>query len=90
MLKKQDTEKITLMDRLALGLLNVCVALPTGVVLWAALNGFPWAIVPWLPGISILWFTLVMTIPGIVTNNILLADFYGKLWHVLFRWFTHS
>jgi len=79
--------KITIFDRFALAFLNACIALPTGVLLWAALNGLPWTILPWLPAVSILWFTLVVTIIGAVTNNNLLINFYGKVWHLLVRWF---
>lgn len=87
-MQESDAEKSNVLDRLGLGLLSACVALPTGIVLWGALNGFPWAPFPWLPGIYILWFTLAMAVLGVITNSVVLANFYGKLWHILVKWFV--
>ncbi len=87
-MRNKDNDKLTLFDRLALGFLNACVALPTGIILWLVLSGFPGVITPWLPGVSIIWFTLIMSILGVVTNNNILINFYGKTWHMLARWFT--
>jgi hypothetical protein len=87
-LQESGAEKSNIFDRLALGLLSACVALPTGIVLWAVLNGFPWATFPWLSGMYILWFTLAMAVFGVVTNSVVLANFYGKMWHILVKWFA--
>ncbi len=79
---------ISIFDRIALGFLNLLVSLPTGVVLWVALNGFPWSVYTWLPAKSIIWFAIIMTLLGVVTNNVLLVNFYGRVWRVLVRWFS--
>ena len=86
--REQEAEKSSAIDRLALGFISACIALPTGVLLWVALNGFPWAAFPWLPATFILWFTLAMAVLGVITNSVVLADFYGKLWHILMKWFA--
>ena len=87
-LHESGAEKSSIPDRLALGFLSACVALPTGIVLWVALNGFPWAAFPWLPGMYILWFTIAMAVLGVITNSVVLANIYGKLWHILVKWFS--
>lgn len=87
-MQEADTERPRIIDRLAFGLLSACVALPTGIVLWAALNGFPWVVLPWLSGLFILWFTLIMAVLGVFTNSVVLVNFYAKLWHFLVRWFS--
>ena len=79
---------ISLFDRVALGFLNFLVSLPTGILLWVVLNGFPWAANPWLPAISIVWFTIIMTLLGVFHNSVLLVNFYGWLWRALARWFS--
>ena len=84
---REGTGKTTILDRFALGFLNAIVGLPTALLLWTALNGFPWAVTPWLPAVSILWFTLMVAVIGAFTDNIFLVTFYGKLWHVLVKWF---
>jgi hypothetical protein len=84
----KKSKSLTLFDRFSLAFLNALVALPTGVLLWALLNGYPWIITPWLPAVSILWFTIAMAILGAVTNNTLLIDMYGKIWHFFIRWFS--
>ena len=78
----------TLGDRLAVTFLNGLIALPTGVLLWLALNGFPWAFVFWLPAQAILWFAGIMALLGLLVNRVLLADFYGLCWRFLLRWFA--
>ena len=88
MLKSMTETKLSLLDRFGLGFLNLLVALPTGVLLWVVLNGFPWAVHPWLPAISIVWFTAVMVLLGIITNSIVLVNFYGWVWRVLVKWFS--
>jgi len=80
-------EKITLPDRLGIALLNVVVSLPTGFLLWLALNGFPWGVVGWLPAVSILWFTGTMAILGALMQEVLFMNTYTKCWHFLVRWF---
>ncbi len=89
-MQSKENDKLTILDRFALGFLNACVALPTGIVLLLALSGFPGVIFPWLPATSIIWFTLIMTALGMVTNNNILINFYGKIWHMLARWFTYG
>ena len=80
-------EKVTLLDRIGIGLLNVVVGLPTGILLWVALNGFPWGVVPWLPAVSILWFTGAMAVLGVLMQEVLFLNIYSKCWHFLVRWF---
>ena len=85
---QKNKSKSKLHDRLALVFLNLVVALATGALLWLALNGFPWAMNPWLPASSIIWFSVVMTALGMIRNNVVLVEFYGKLWRLLVKWFT--
>jgi hypothetical protein len=80
-------EKITLVDRLWIALLNVVVSLLTGFLLWLALNGFLWGVVGWLPAVSILWFTGTMAILGALMQEVLFMNIYTKCWHFLVRWF---
>jgi len=84
---QEEANKITVIDRLALGFLNGLIGLPTGIILWAALIGLPWGVIPWLPAVSILWFTLAVAIIGAVLNSNFLVNFYGKVWQFLWRWF---
>ncbi|MDN5924106.1 MAG: hypothetical protein L0H70_03805 [Xanthomonadales bacterium] len=77
-------------DRLALAFLNALIALPTGTLLWLALNGFPFTWVGWLPAQSILWFTLIMAMAGAVIESQLLADCYGHLWQLVVRVFLQK
>lgn len=81
-------EATTITDRLLMGFLNMLVAAPTGLLLWIALNGFPWAPVPWLSAEFILWFVVIMTILGIIMNDAVLAEFWGKLWRFLVWFFN--
>ena len=82
-MKKQPT----LTDRLTAGLLNLLVSLPTGILLWATLNGFPVVAIPWLPAKFILWFSAIMVILGILKQDILLLNIYSKCWNALYYWF---
>ena len=80
-------DKVTILDRIGIGLLNVAVGLPTAFLLCLALNGFPWGIVGWLPAVSILWFTGAMVVLGVLMQEVLFLNIYSKCWHFLFRWF---
>ena len=87
-MKKRIDKELSIFDRVALGFLNLLVALPTGILLWAALNGVPWAAYPWLPVTSIVWFTALMTLLGVISNSVILVNFYGWIWRALVRWFS--
>jgi hypothetical protein len=80
-------QKPTLFDRFAVGFLNLVVGLPTGFLLWVALNGFPWGGVGWLPAIYILWFTGVMVILGVLMQEVIFLSIYSKCWRFLYYWF---
>ena len=89
-LQEGSDKKLAKSDQLTLGFLNGVIAIPTGVILWVALNGFPWANTPWLPAVSIVWFTIAAFIAGAVNNNNFLINFYGKVWHLLVKRFTKN
>ncbi len=84
---RRKHEKITLLDRLSLGLLNLIVGLPTGFLLWLVLNGFPWTTSAWLPASAIFWFTAVMVVLGILMQEVLFLGIYSRCWNFLVFWF---
>jgi len=71
---------------MAIGFLNVCIGLPTGMLLWVVLNGYPWVGIVWLPVVSVLWFTGAVTILGILMQEVLLLKIYSKCWRFLYYW----
>ncbi|MCU7844069.1 MAG: hypothetical protein KZQ93_09540 [Candidatus Thiodiazotropha sp. (ex Monitilora ramsayi)] len=75
------------MDRLAIGFLNLVVGLLTGSLLWLVLNGFPVALEPWLPAHSILWFTGVMVVLGILRQEVIFLGIYSACWRFVYNWF---
>lgn len=77
-------QKQSITDRLAIGLLNLVIGLPTGFLLWVVLNGFPWGGVGWLSAVFILWFTGAMVILGLLMQEVIFLNIYSKCWHFLY------
>ena len=79
-------KEISIQDRLALGLLNGVLGLPTGFALWLLLNGFLLLEELWLPLQAVFWFALVMAVLGMFFHDAVLSAFYGRLWAMLVTW----
>ena len=80
-------QKPTIMDRFAIGLLNLVIGLPTGFLLWMVLNGFPWGTASWLPASFILWFTGAMILLGVLMQEAIFLNIYSKCWRFLYLLF---
>jgi hypothetical protein len=85
--KQDKKQRPTLIDRFAVGFLNLLVSLPTGILLWAVLNGYPIVTIPWLPAEAILWFTGAMVLLGVLMQDVLFLNIYSKCWNILYYWF---
>lgn len=76
-------------DRFGVAMANLALSLPTGVLLWIVLNGFPWGWTGWVPAWSILAFALVMTALGGLMQQNLLLDIYARSWRFIVDFLRH-
>ena len=87
--RRAEPGRTSLADRFGVALANLALALPTAVLLWTLLNGWPWDWLGWLPAWTILAFTGVMTLLGALMQQNLLLSLYEHTWSFIVAWFRN-
>jgi hypothetical protein len=76
--RRNDADRWTLLDRVAVGALYGVLAIVTGSFVW--LMGAVWIRVPDFPFAWVLWFTAGAVFLGFCGVDKFIADLFGSIW----------
>jgi hypothetical protein len=86
---ERNKDEKTIMDRLAIGFLNLILGAFTSTLIWLALNGFFYFEEIWLSPYFILWFTGGMVILGLMLQEVIFIQIYSSSWRLLYNLFRN-